>query len=282
MSSLVSISATNKLMSQARILTIVYEAYCSNDDVSFSFRLDASAPFGGNSDLQKTMDELVEDGYLESSDYDPDVDQIYSDDSDNEDSSAALQTQQQHQEHVEFSFTNDKIREAITNAMPDHDRMEIYYRVGEILVTRLDKDLSESTLFVVADLLNGGRPNPILNEERMLLADFNRRAGRKAVSFSAFEAAAEYAAKGIALLPEKFNTTMDKLNDYDLDLVLELYTIGTKAEAYMGNSVKVDLYSQKIISQKGLPMECKLDVYTIWIDNLFPPFFLWICCCNHC
>jgi predicted ATPase len=124
--------------------------------------------------------------------------------------------------------------------------------VGNILLSHLDENELDSTIFVVVNLLNRADDSLIKDDiARLGLARLNYESGRKAISFSAFESAAAYAAKGIRLLPE--NTW---INHYDL--TLNVYTIGAQAEGFIGNIERMEHYCTTVLSQDKPMEDCSM------------------------
>ena len=220
---------------QAKIFLLVFQGYYGDaNDYHGSPLLNAES-------IHEILDTLVGNGFLESN-----------------------QIKGKKKFDSEYSFSHDKVREAVS-CMISHDELkELYYRVGELLVFKLCEQDLEATLFVAVDLLNEGSNTDTMNSaDKIRLADLNRQAGRRAISFPAFEAAVDFARKGISLLPDDADTRWQ----YHCDLALELYSIGLRAEAYLGHTESVDLYSEEVISRLDIPIEEKLDVYRVWIDN---------------
>ena len=164
------------------------------------------------------------------------------------------------EEHGIFHFSHDKVQEAASTSIPETEQRTRARTIGTILITKMRPEELENAIFVVATLLNEGLL-PKSHEDVIQLADLNLRAAKKAAASSAFEAAAEYARKGISLLGEK-----SWAEHYQL--TLELYTIGTESEGFCGNLETLEKYYHEVDSQKVCPIEDKLRVYTVWFDSI--------------
>jgi predicted ATPase len=163
--------------------------------------------------------------------------------------------------HQQYTWGHDKIQEGALSLIPETERGAFEGMVGRILLSNLDENELDSAIFVVVNLLNGADDRLIQDDKaRLDLARLNYKAGRKAISFSAFESAAAYAANGIRLLPENA-----WVNHYDL--TLNVHTIGAQAEGFIGNTEMMEHYCTTVLSQDR-PMEDKFGVYYTWIDNL--------------
>jgi histidine kinase len=163
--------------------------------------------------------------------------------------------------HQNYTWGHDKIQEGALSLIPETERGAFVGMVGRILLSHLDENELDSAIFVVVNLLNGADDRLIKDDKaRLDLARLNYEAGCKAISLSAFESAAAYAAKGVRLLPENA-----WINQYDL--TLNVHTIGAQAEGFIGNTEMMERYCTTVLSQDR-PMEDKFGVYYTWIDSL--------------
>eukprot|EP00977_Amphora_coffeiformis_P020355 scaffold8152_cov195-Amphora_coffeaeformis.AAC.2 len=175
-------------------------------------------------------------------------------------------------------WVHDKIHEAAVDLIPPSDRADWSRRIGDILVTKLDDETLVSAIFLVVKLLNDSSldDNSSSNnnnnnhkykdsdddvETRVKWAQLNCQACVEAVKVSAFESAALYARKGIALLPED-------CWDRHYDLSLKLYSVGAKAEGSIGNVPAMERYCKVVLEQQDKPFEDKFDVYHTLTDGI--------------
>jgi histidine kinase len=166
--------------------------------------------------------------------------------------------------HYQFySWTHDKIQEAATTLVPEAERGAFAAKIGGILLSHLDEEDLDYAIFVVVNLLNRADDKKKMQNDkaRLDLARLNYSASRKAISCSAFESAAAYAARGIQLLPA--NAWEDHYR-----FTLGLFTIGAQAEGFMGNIEMMELYYNHVLLQKDKPIQDKLEVYHTWIDSV--------------
>ena len=164
--------------------------------------------------------------------------------------------------HQSYRFSHDKIQEAALTLIPETERGAFASKVGGILFSQLDEKDLNSSIFVVVNLLNGGDDKLVEGDKaRLDLARLNYEASRKAISFSAFESAAGYAAKGIQLLPQ--NAWVDHYQ-----FTLNIHSIGAQAEGFLGNTETMERYCKQVLSQEDRPIEDKLEVYNTWIDSI--------------
>jgi predicted ATPase len=164
--------------------------------------------------------------------------------------------------HQSYSWGHDKIQEAALALVPESEQAAFAAKVGKILYTQLDRKDLNSAVFVVVNLLNGGDDTLITDDKaRLELAELNYEASRKAISLSAFESAAKYAAKGIHLLP--LTAWIDHYT-----LALNIHTIGAQAEGFIGNTETMERYCKQVLLQEDRPILDKLGVYITWIDSV--------------
>ncbi|KAL7556634.1 hypothetical protein ACA910_014165 [Epithemia clementina (nom. ined.)] len=168
-----------------------------------------------------------------------------------------------------YGWAHDKIQEAALAMMPQSEQAALGRRIGEILVSDLDdvdggiEALDSSTIFVAVSLLNAGsaKQTELGTEERLKLARLNALASQRAISVSAFESASVYAGHGIRYLPD--NAWRDHYS-----LTLQLYSLGAKADGFIGNVETMERYCKEVMAQDDKPIEDKFDVYNSWIDSI--------------
>ena len=161
-----------------------------------------------------------------------------------------------------FQFSHDQVQSACLDLFSsDEERDSLSHCVGQSLWKRNDPSQLDAEIFVVANLLNRGEP-PSTASGRQELAKINAIACEKAFQLSTFEAAAEYAQAGISLLED--NRWVNQK-----DLALKLFSIGARAESFLGNGERVNLYCGEVFTLSGLPMADQLSAYNAKIEYLF-------------
>ena len=163
-----------------------------------------------------------------------------------------------------YRWAHDSIQEAAIALVPV-DQQPIFYReTALLLASQMDERQIQDSIFVICNLLNKGTP-PQLSKERWSMADMNCQACQKAMSLSAFEIAASYAAKGIALLP----VNEDECWKDDSRLAVDLYSLGAKAEGAVGNTSTMEHYVDSVLQRRELDEKDKLSAYYTLIDSIF-------------
>ena len=116
-----------------------------------------------------------------------------------------------------FAFLHDRVQQAAYALIPAEWKQLVHLAVGHLLRGRADFEQSEEKLFDVVHQLNLGSTLIVDDDERRDLMQLNLRAGRKARSSTAYDAALEYLTEGVRLLKESEWET-----DYSLAFALNL------------------------------------------------------------
>lgn len=91
-----------------------------------------------------------------------------------------------------ISFEHDRVQEAVYHLLPEHDRQQHHWQIGQLLLAHYDEQTLEEELFTIANHLNQGRSlaqDPAL---RTRLVELNYQAGLKARNSIAFDASLAY------------------------------------------------------------------------------------------
>jgi len=140
-----------------------------------------------------------------------------------------------------YRWVHDKVQEAAL-ALEEAQRASFQFEIGRALLMSLPEKQLEDELFSVVDLLNRSSGKRSLD-----YAALNLRAANKARNLSAFESAAKYAAKGIAVLPDEKWSLGSALS-------LELYTLGAQMELALGRYDQANEYCKEVFSQRDWPL----------------------------
>ena len=120
---------------------------------------------------------------------------------------------------VAYTFLHDRVQQAAYALIPAERKQNVHLTVGRLLLGRADLERDDENLFDIVDHLNRGRGLIADKAELLNLARLNLKAGRKAKSSTAYEAALGYFATGVELLQET-----DWSLDYELAFALHLET----------------------------------------------------------
>ncbi len=103
---------------------------------------------------------------------------------------------------VGYRFLHDRIQQAAYNLIPDSEKAQTHYKIGQQLVWNLPLPDQPTHIFKIISHLNAGTPILSTPAEREYLAKLNLNACQKAKSATAYRAGYEYAKIGLSLLEE--------------------------------------------------------------------------------
>jgi len=103
--------------------------------------------------------------------------------------------------NYQYKFPHDQIQQAALSLIRPENRNSINYQIGSLLWKNYDALEQEQHLFKIVDHLNIGIIKSTKNEERSNLAKLNFKAGKKAKSAIAYNAARAYFSNAYELLP---------------------------------------------------------------------------------
>jgi predicted ATPase/class 3 adenylate cyclase len=133
---------------------------------------------------------------------------------------------------VVYRFPHDRLQQAAYSTIDDADRAELHERIGRLLLERSGEEQIENRLFEIVNHLNLARQRFSTREEKSRLAELNLRAGKKAKSSTAYEAALDYFETGADLLGEKgWLEQVESTFDLHLQLTETRYLLGSFEEA---------------------------------------------------
>ena len=134
-------------------------------------------------------------------------------------------------------FLHDRMLQAAYLSMSEELRQQTHLRVGRLLLLQYKNidALSDEECFAIVEQLNNARALICDEDEKLQLMRLNLRAAKQAKSASVWEAAADYSAQGLALLPEAhWQTTREES--------CALYLIKAEAEYLIGHAALSDQY----------------------------------------
>ncbi|HLO48686.1 MAG TPA: AAA family ATPase, partial [Kamptonema sp.] len=122
-----------------------------------------------------------------------------------------------------YRFLHDRVQQAAYSLIPDEQKQTTHYRIGELLLHHISPEKQEENIFEIVDHLNRGSELIVTQKQRNQLAELNFVAGEKALSATAYAAAAKYFDIGIKSLDS--NSWQSQYR-----LTLSLYEAAIKAE----------------------------------------------------
>ncbi|MFO7819183.1 MAG: diguanylate cyclase [Halanaerobacter sp.] len=159
-----------------------------------------------------------------------------------------------------FTFAHDKVQQAAYSLIKEETKAEIHLQIGELMLDNLSAKEQEDRLFALVDHLNQGRRLVTAIDKKRLIAEFNLRAGKKALTAVAYEKAIKY-----------FKVGLDLLRSYcweeDYDLMLNLYLKAAEASYLAGSFIESKELLEKVFANAASLID-KMKAYDIKIKLL--------------
>ncbi|WP_008309069.1 AAA family ATPase [Leptolyngbya sp. PCC 6406] len=104
---------------------------------------------------------------------------------------------------LEYRFAHDRIQQAAYSLLPEGDRAAVHHWVGHHLLTMASQEQHTTRLFPIVNQLNLGLSQVRTEEDRLILAGLNLRAGQQAKAAAAYDTALNYLRLGLDLVGEE-------------------------------------------------------------------------------
>ena len=135
---------------------------------------------------------------------------------------------------LSFKFQHDRLHQAILSLITERDRIAIHHCIGMEMRKDAQKAESPESFLEIVNHLNLGRALAISAEARTELADLNFEAGKRAMSVTAFRAAAEYFEIALSLLSdEEWVKRPDIAFELSLERANSVFLSGDSKEAFL-------------------------------------------------
>lgn len=159
-----------------------------------------------------------------------------------------------------YKFGHDRIQQAVYSLISEDDKAKMHLLNGQRLTASYNESELDEKLFDLIKQWNLGADKIVTKKEKDNLAKLNLRAGKKAITSTAFIQALSYFEKGLKSLDEK---------DWDTqyNFILELTTHSADAAYLSGEYEKVDLYVNKILKHSQSLID-SVRAYEIAIKKL--------------
>lgn len=157
-----------------------------------------------------------------------------------------------------LKFAHDRVVETAASLIDETERKKLHYNIGKYYVNLYQKDIPDDLIFFIANQWN--QSCSLLDElQRKLLLEIDFRAGQKAKSSAAYEAAAGFFRYGSELLPgDSWDT--------DYKFTLSYYTEWSETEYLVQNFDKAEELSGTVLD-KAVDITDKTKVYSIRIAH---------------
>ncbi|NEO85288.1 MAG: serine/threonine-protein kinase PknK [Spirulina sp. SIO3F2] len=191
-----------------------------------------------------------------------------------QDESRDTQTQA---ETVGYRFLHDRVQQAAYRLIPDNQKQHIHHRIGHLLLNHTDDPQHTIRIFDIVNHLNQAQSLLETDIEQWQLVCLNLQAGQAARDGTAYQAAFDYLAEGLKLLPAQ-----GWQDDYEL--ALTLHREGAIAAVLVGEFDSLEQWAaialdhtktlleripfyetqiQALVAQKQLPKAIQLGIATL-------------------
>ncbi|WP_449418330.1 trifunctional serine/threonine-protein kinase/ATP-binding protein/sensor histidine kinase [Phormidium nigroviride] len=159
---------------------------------------------------------------------------------------------------VGYKFLHDRVQQAAYSLIPEEQKKATHLKIGQLLLQQTANYALEETIFDIVNQLNIGREFITESSEKEELANLNLRAGKKAKTSTAIDAAVKYLTVGLELLPE--NSWQSHY-----ELTLSLHIEAAEAEFLNTNFEQAEMFAEEVLKQAQTLIE-KIEVYELKIQ----------------
>ncbi len=156
---------------------------------------------------------------------------------------------------VRYRFLHDRVQQAAYELIPEVEQQRTHLKIGQLLLQGLSQEQQFEQIFDVVNQLNLGRAAMVNPTQQQQLAQLNLQAGKKAKLSAAYQAAQNYCAIGIDLLPE---TTWQS----DYELIYGLHYHASEAAYLCGNFDQAEVLYAATLKQAKTALD-KAKVYRV-------------------
>ncbi|MCL2932791.1 MAG: AAA family ATPase [Trichodesmium sp. MAG_R03] len=160
-----------------------------------------------------------------------------------------------------YHFLHDRVQQAAYSLIPEKNKQETHLQIGRLLLKNTGDEELEEKIFEIVNQLNYSVELITEIDKKEELASLNLRAGIKAKTSTAYQAAISYLKTGINLLPENSWSTQ-------YQLTLALHEEGAEATYLYGDFEEMEKLVD-IVLEKSHKLLDKMKVYEIKIQAYY-------------
>ncbi len=158
-----------------------------------------------------------------------------------------------------YRFLHDRVQQSAYQLIPEAQRAEIHFNIGQQLLNHLSEDDLDDRIFEVVNQLNYGRDLITDGAMQEVLLLLNQKAGMKAMDSTAYDGAVTYLREAIECL------NSDPWRNY-YDLALELHNAATTAAALSGAFDQMETWSSTVLQNAKTALD-RVTVYEVKIQS---------------
>ncbi|MEH6470335.1 MAG: AAA family ATPase, partial [Halopseudomonas sp.] len=159
-----------------------------------------------------------------------------------------------------YHFVHDRVQQAAYSLVPKDKRETLHLQIGLLLMENLNQEEVDNRTFEIANHLNLAQSLMARPAQRLTLVQLNFKAGTRARSAAAIDAAFDYLQRGLQLLP-------DDGWQQSYDLTLALHNAAIEAAYIKADYLAMEQWTEQVLTQA----HCLLDqvrVYEIGVQAL--------------
>ncbi|MEZ2250901.1 AAA family ATPase [Microcoleus sp.] len=163
-------------------------------------------------------------------------------------------------QHCSYGFLHDRVQQAAYSSIPDDQKQATHLKIGQLWLSNTSTELLGEKIFEIVNHLNIGANLITTPSQIDELVQLNCRAGKKAMSATAYTAAVKYFNVALGILtPEDWNR--------QYDLTIDLHLEAAKAEYLTSNFeqshvlVEIALKNAKTLLEQVSVYEQKMQIY---------------------
>ncbi len=159
-----------------------------------------------------------------------------------------------------YKFAHDKVQQAVYSIIPEEEKKRIHLAIGRVLLSTLDEEEKEDTLFDIVNQMNLGVDLIQNQDKKNELAQLNLNAGLKAEDAAAYSAAFDYLQIAISLLEQ--NSWQS-----DYELTYQIYLNAAQTAFQSSKFAEANGVGEKVLSNAKTLVE-KSPIYEIQLQAL--------------
>lgn len=162
--------------------------------------------------------------------------------------------------NTHYRFSHDRIQQAAYALIPEEEKKEIHWQLGQHLLANFTNEELEARLFIIVNHLNLGQEQLSNKKEQLNLIQLNLSAGHKAAASAAYHPAFAYYETGIRLTAADENFWQTSY-----PLALDLFTAATTAAYISTHYNQMEQYGQVVINNSTNLLDT-IPIYKTYID----------------
>ena len=157
----------------------------------------------------------------------------------------------------DYKFLHDRVQQAAYSLIPEDSKKQLHLKIGQLLMAKTPAEERSEKIFDIVNHLNAGIELLSDSESKTELANLNLIAGKKAMTSTAYKAAAKHFSLGMELLSE--NSWKEQY-----ELTFAIYRAMAESEYLMGNFEKTEELFY-VASNNSKSRYDKANIYSVYM-----------------